>query len=142
MAPSPGYQESLSQPERPALLNGKFMVHDGGSFKSRAQCDVKNVVIPIMLADDGVGKYYLEGGEKAGDPLGAQRFCFRIGEDELRYNMVGTDGKLTYYLEGGKEAGVRLWAQRFCFRIGEGELRYNIVGTAGSGKLGRRGGGW
>merc|ERR1719386_180783 len=37
----------------------------------------------------GVGKY-LEGGKEAGGQLVDQRFCPRIVEGELRYNMVGT----------------------------------------------------
>lgn len=50
MAPSPAYPDPLARPERPTLLNEKFKVHsyDGGSFKSRAQYDVKNVLIPII----------------------------------------------------------------------------------------------
>ena len=36
----------------------------------------------------GVGKY-LEGGKEAGGQLVDQRFCPRIVEGELRYNMIG-----------------------------------------------------
>merc|ERR1711967_167954 len=38
----------------------------------------------------GVGKY-LEGGKAAGGQLVDQRFCPRIVEGELRYNMVGPE---------------------------------------------------
>merc|ERR1712087_973762 len=38
----------------------------------------------------GVGKY-LEGGKEAGGMLVDQRFCPRIVEGELRYNMVGPE---------------------------------------------------
>ena len=38
----------------------------------------------------GVGKY-LEGGKAAGGQLVDQRFCPRIVEGELRYNMVGDE---------------------------------------------------
>lgn len=46
MTPAPSPQ----LPQRPVLLNEKFTVHsyDGGSFKSRAQYDVKNALIPIL----------------------------------------------------------------------------------------------
>merc|ERR1712190_172948 len=38
----------------------------------------------------GVGKY-LEGGKAAGGQLVDQRFCPRIVEGELRYNLVGDE---------------------------------------------------
>ncbi|CAE8601169.1 unnamed protein product [Polarella glacialis] len=50
MAPPLEEHEQPAFPERPILLNEKFKVHsyDGGAFKSRAQYDVKNSLIPII----------------------------------------------------------------------------------------------
>lgn len=50
MAPSSAPAEQSGEIGRPILLNEKFKVHsyDGGCFKSRAQYDVKNTLIPIL----------------------------------------------------------------------------------------------
>merc|ERR1719284_1450861 len=52
----------------------------------------------------GVGKY-LEGGKEAGGQLVDQRFCPRIVEGELRYNMVG-DSLVGIIHKKPKEGGI------------------------------------
>merc|ERR1712232_121609 len=52
----------------------------------------------------GVGKY-LEGGKAAGGQLVDQRFCPRIVEGELRYNMVG-DALIGIIHKKPKEGGI------------------------------------
>merc|ERR1712232_521731 len=52
----------------------------------------------------GTGKY-LEGGKAAGGMLVDQRFCPRIVEGELRYNMVG-DSLVGNIHKKPKEAGI------------------------------------
>eukprot|EP00930_Biecheleria_cincta_P058698 TRINITY_DN4449_c0_g2_i1.p1 TRINITY_DN4449_c0_g2~~TRINITY_DN4449_c0_g2_i1.p1 ORF type:complete len:2425 (+),score=436.97 TRINITY_DN4449_c0_g2_i1:100-7374(+) len=50
MAPTPEASHASALPDRPSLLNEKFQVHsyDGSAFKSRAQYDVKNTLIPVI----------------------------------------------------------------------------------------------
>merc|ERR1712232_310528 len=55
-------------------------------------------------ASKGVGKY-LEGGKAAGGQLVDQRFCPRIVEGELRYNMVG-DTLIGIIHKKPKEGGI------------------------------------
>ncbi|CAE7660360.1 MDH2, partial [Symbiodinium sp. CCMP2456] len=55
-------------------------------------------------ASKGVGKY-LEGGKEAGGQLVDQRFCPRIVEGELRYNMVG-DSLVGIIHKKPKEGGI------------------------------------
>merc|ERR1712038_565983 len=52
----------------------------------------------------GVAKY-LEGGKAAGGQLVDQRFCSRIVEGELRYNMVG-DSLVGIIHKKPKEGGI------------------------------------
>ena len=52
----------------------------------------------------GVGKY-LEGGEEAGGQLVDQRFCPRIVEGELRYNLIG-DSLIGVIHKKPKEGGI------------------------------------
>ena len=52
----------------------------------------------------GVGKY-LEGGKEAGGQLVDQRFCPRIVEGELRYNLVG-DSLIGVIHKKPKEGGI------------------------------------
>eukprot|EP00435_Cladocopium_sp_Y103_P054617 s1314_g17.t2 len=50
MAPTPETSDSSVLPDRPGLLNEQFKVHsyDGGAFKSKAQYDIKNSLVPII----------------------------------------------------------------------------------------------
>eukprot|EP00913_Durusdinium_trenchii_P023907 g22452.t1 len=60
----------------------------------------------------GVGKY-LEGGKEAGGQLVDQRFCPRIVEGELRYNLIG-DSLIGVIHKKPKEGGISAvkWSER------------------------------